>query len=246
MALNLKLIVGLAILPLPSFIKIAILRSFLGYRIGTGTRIGLSIICAGKVRIGDRVRIGHFNFLGRMDHLDIGSDAMIGHANIIMGGQSVTVGEGAVIGRFNEINAILNPLAHSEVESTLVIGARAIVTASHKIDYTHRVTLGDNVVLAGRLSNIWTHNRQQVKPVEIGRNCYIGSGIQMAPGTSIGPYCVVGMGAIVTKQFRDSYKLIAGVPAEVIRDLEGDDRTFVTFPTRPDLEAAGPDAGPPR
>lgn len=241
-----KLIVGLAILPLPSLLKIAILRTFFGCRIGAGVRIGLSVICPGTARIGDRVRIGHFNFIGRMDNLDIGADAVIGHANIVMGGDAVTLGEGAVIGRFNEINAILNPLAHTAVDSTLTIGARAVVTASHKIDYTHRVTIGENVVLAGRLSNIWTHNRQQVKPVEIGRNCYVGSGIQMAPGTCIGPYCVVGMGAIVTKQFRESYKLIAGVPAEVVRDLEGEDRTFVTFPTRPDLGEASASAGPPQ
>lgn len=245
-ALKRNLILGLAVLPLPSFLKIVILRSVCGYQIGRGTRIGLSIVCPSTARIGDRVKIGHFNFIGRMDELHVGDDVSIGHANIVMGGRSVRMGNGSVIGRFNEINAILNPIARTAIDSSLSIGARAVITASHKIDYTDRVTIGDNVVIAGRLSNIWTHNRQQVEPVEIGENCYVGSGIQMAPGTRLGGHCVVGMGSIVTKKFDETYKLIAGVPAKVVRDLEDEDRLFVTFPTRPDLDGIEPGAGPPQ
>ncbi len=170
-----------------------------------------------------------------MGDLNVGNDVSIGHANIILGGQSVTLADGAVIGRFNEINAILNPIAHTETNSYLTVGARAVITTSHKIDFTDCVAIGDNVVLAGRLSNIWTHNRQEVKPVKIGANCYVGSGIQMAPGTRVGSHCVIGMGAVITKQFDASYKLIAGVPAHIVRDLKENDLQYVTFPTRPDL-----------
>lgn len=226
----------LILLPFPSFIKVAALRHCLGYSIGTGVRIGFSFVNAATCRIGDHVRIGHFNFISHMQDLDIGNDAIIGHCNILMGGTRVGLGEGSMIGRFNEINAIINPLVRGKPDSRLTLGRRAVVTAWHKIDFTDRVTLEDSVVLAGRLSNLWTHNRQDIAPVTIGRHCYIGSGIQMVPGSRVGAYCVVGLGSVITGVFEDDHVLIAGVPAKVIKPLDEDSLRLVTFPTRPDLD----------
>jgi acetyltransferase-like isoleucine patch superfamily enzyme len=185
------------------------------------------------------VRIGHFNAIAKMQDLELGDDVRIGHANLLIGGRKVCLGDGAIIGRFNEINSILAPLTRGTPIPDLTMGRRAIVTAWHKIDFTDQVTLGESVVFAGRLSNIWTHNRQDVGPVSIGARCYVGSGIQMVAGSSVGADCVVGLGSVITKKFDATGSLIAGVPAKVISELDESSLRLVTYPTRPDLDGYG-------
>src|SRR6185312_7005107 len=131
---------------------------------------------------------------------------------------------------------ILEPLTRGEPQPELELGPKAVVTAWHKIDFTDKVTIGESAVLAGRLSNLWTHNRQDIAPVTIGPHCYVGSGIQMVPGSSIGARCVVGLGAVITRAFTEEGMLIAGVPAKVVKPLGESALPLVTFPTRPDLE----------
>lgn len=234
--MRLRKFLAFLIMPFPSFLKIFMLRHVFGYVVGPGVRIGFSVVLAEDCQIGANVRIGHFNYIARMKQLRIDRDSIIGHFNIVLGGALVQMGEGAMIGRFNEINSILNPLVRGVPDPCLVLGRRAVITAWHKIDFTDRVTLDESVVLAGRLSNLWTHNRQDVGPVSIGAHCYMGSGIQMVPGTTIGSHCIVGLGAVVTRSFSESHVLIAGVPAKVVKQLDEGSMNLVTFPTRPDLD----------
>lgn len=231
-----KILIAILILPLPSFVKVLVMRYLMGFRIGQGVRIGFSLVFPGQAEIGDRVRIGHLNLIARLQSLKMGDDSVIGFGNIVLGGREVRIGDGAVIGRFNEINSILNPLVRGVPDPVLILGSRAIVTAGHKIDFTDRVELGDSVILAGRMSNIWTHNRQDIGTVTIGRNCYVGSGIQMAPNSAVGANCVVGLGAVITRRHADEFILLAGVPARIIKPLDEAGRRLVTFPTRPDLD----------
>lgn len=232
-------LIALIIVPLPSFIKILIFRYIFGWKIGKGVRIGFSFIYAKNVTIGDRLRMGHFNVFARTQRLEIGEDVLVGHANLLIGGRRVSIGDGGMIGRFNEINSILNPLTRGTPEPEFILGRRAIITAWHKIDFTDRVVLGESVVFAGRLSNIWTHNRQDVAPVTIGAHCYVGSGIQMVAGSSIGARCVVGLGSVVTKKMAATGSLVAGVPAKVISSLDEKNLQLVDYPTRPDLDGYG-------
>ncbi len=221
---------------LPSFMKVLVLRHVFKMRVGRGVRIGFSLVCPKAGKIGDRTKIGHFNMISGMQELTLGSDVIIGHFNIILGGRKVALGDGAMIGRFNEINSILNPLVRGTPTPELNLGRRAIVTAWHKIDFTDNVELGDNVVFAGRLSNIWTHNRQDIAPVTIGARCYVGSGIQMVPGSRLGADCVIGLGSIISKPFDQERVLIAGVPAKVIKELDEKAMNLVSYPARPDLD----------
>lgn len=229
-------IIAFLLLPLPSVLKVFLYRHLLGYKIAAGARIGMSVVIAPHCCVGERARIGHFNFIGYMQELEIGADVRIGHFNLLLGGRRVQLGEGSSIGRFNEINSILHPLARGTADPVLTLGRHTIVTAWHKIDFTDRVTLEDSVVLAGRLSNLWTHNRQDVGPVSIGANCYVGSGIQMVPNSMVGRNCVVGLGSVITKKFEEAHVLLAGVPAKVVKPLDAHGMQLVTFPTRPDLE----------
>jgi len=57
----------------------------------------------------------------------------------------------------------------------------------------------------------------------------------MAPGASIPSRCIVGIGSVITGQLAGEEKLIAGVPAKVIKDLSDEDKFLIERKTRTDL-----------
>lgn len=219
----------------PSFLLRPIYRYVFGYSIGKRVKFGFSIIDALECEIGDDVSIGHLNVFTGTKRLFIGDHCRIGHLNLFRGGNEINLGRFSEIVRFNEINSIPNPDVKNEYDPTFVLGDGAVVVASHKIDFTDRVQLGKRVILGGRHSSLWTHNRQSTLPIVIGDNSYLGSEIRIAPGGGIPQNCVVGIGSVITKQLDGEYKLIAGVPAEVIKELDEESRELVHYKTRPDL-----------
>jgi acetyltransferase-like isoleucine patch superfamily enzyme len=228
------LVLGLFAL-FPSFLKRSFYRWFFGYKIGKRVRIGLSILDAGECSIDDDVSIGHFNVVIRVQKLTIRDHARIGHLNIIRGGAEVSLGRYSEIIRLNEINSIPDPDVVNEIDSTFVLGDGSIVTTGHKIDFTDRVEIGRRVILGGRNSSLWTHNRQRTMPITIGPNVYIGSEIRMAPGSAIPARSIVGIGSVITASLAEEGKLIAGVPAKTIKDLSSEDQFLIERKTRPDL-----------
>ena len=219
----------------PSFLKRSFYRWFFGYKIGKRVRIGLSILDAGECTIDDDVSIGHFNVVIRVGKLTIGDHTRIGHLNIIRGGSEVSLGRYSEIIRLNEINSIPDPDVVNEIDPTFVLGDGSIVTTGHKIDFTDRVEIGRRVILGGRNSSLWTHNRQRTLPITIGDKAYIGSEIRMAPGSAIPARSIVGIGSVITAALAEEGKLIAGVPAKSIKDLSSEDQFLIERKTRPDL-----------
>jgi acetyltransferase-like isoleucine patch superfamily enzyme len=230
-----KLLMLACVALLPSFLKRPCYRLFFGYRIGKRVRVGLSIIDARECRIDDDVQIGHLNVIIGVQKLTIGEHVRIGHLNIIRGGDEVRLGRFAEIIRLNEINSIVDPDVVNEVEPRFLLGDGSIVTTGHKIDFTDRVEIGRRSILGGRNSSLWTHNRQRTRPIEIGSFAYVGSEIRMAPGASIPSRCIVGIGSVITGELEGEEKLIAGVPAKVVKDLSEEDKFLIERKTRRDL-----------
>jgi acetyltransferase-like isoleucine patch superfamily enzyme len=220
---------------LPSIIKRPCYRLFFGYKIGRRVRFGLSIVDAGACEIGDDSRLGHFNVIIGVANLTLGDHVKIGHLNIIRGGAEVTLGRYAEVMRMNEINSIPEPDAVNPVDPRFTLGNGSIITTGHKIDFTDRVEIGRRTIIGGRNSSIWTHNRQRTLPIKIGEFAYVGSEIRMAPGSALPSRCVVGIGAVVTRQIDAEGTLIAGIPARPIKDLSAEDRFLIERKTRPDL-----------
>ena len=220
---------------LPSFLKRPLYRLFYGYKIGKRVRIGLSIIDAGECTIDDDVQIGHFNVVTRVQKLTIKDHVRIGHLNIIRGGDEVSLGRYCEIMRMNEINSIPEPEVVNEIHPVFLLGDGSIVTTGHKIDFTDRVEIGRRVILGGRNSSLWTHNRQRTMPITIGSLVYIGSEIRMAPGSAIPARSIVGIGSVITAPIAEEGKLIAGVPARTVKELSSEDQFLIERKTRPDL-----------
>lgn len=51
-------------------------------------------------------------------------------------------------------------------------------------------------------------------------DCWIGAGVRILPGVTIGRGCSIAAGAVVAKDV-DDYSLVGGVPAKLIRKLKG-------------------------
>ena len=220
---------------LPSFLKRPFYRWFFGYRIGKRVRIGISIIDARECEIDDDVSVGHLNVVTRVQKLVIKDHVRIGHLNIIRGGDLVSLGRYAELIRLNEINSIPDPEVVNPIDPTFILGDGSIVTAGHKIDFTDRVEIGRRVILGGRNSSLWTHNRQRTMPITIGSLVYMGSEIRMAPGSTIPARSIVGIGSVITAALADEGKLIAGVPAKTVKELSSEDQFLIERKTRPDL-----------
>lgn len=57
-----------------------------------------------------------------------------------------------------------------------------------------------------------------VAPVVFKRGCYLGAGALILPGVTVGERAVVAAGAVVTRDV-PAGKVVAGVPARVIKDV---------------------------
>jgi maltose O-acetyltransferase len=92
------------------------------------------------------------------------------------------------------------------------------------------VTIGNDVMMGQEVIVYTTRHiddrvdipmRQQgmkdVVPVVIGDDVWIGSRVIILPGVTIGRGCIIGAGAVVTKDVPD-YTVVGGVPAKVIRN----------------------------
>jgi acetyltransferase-like isoleucine patch superfamily enzyme len=137
--------------------------------------------------------------------------------------------------RLNVLNAIPDHDCTTSPVSILEIGDGTILVSGHRVDFTDRVTLGRNVIVGGRNSSLWTHNRQQTAPIVIGDFCYLGSEIRIAPGARLAPGCILGLGAVLAGVVSEPDSLVVGVPARVMRPLTAEDQTLVRRKTRPDI-----------
>ena len=102
------------------------------------------------------------------------------------------------------------------------------------VDDTHiyvgdNTLFGPNVVLATGghplLPELRAKGYQFNAPIHIGKNCWLGAGVMVMPGITIGDNTVVGAGSIVTKNL-PSGVLAVGNPCRVLRMIGEHERKF--------------------
>ncbi len=93
-------------------------------------------------------------------------------------------------------------------------------------DYT---MMGPNVTLATAGHPLDPDLRQQGlqfnMPVRIGKNCWLGAGVIVLPGVTIGDNVVIGAGSVVTKDLPDNVVAV-GSPCRVLRTVGENDRKY--------------------
>ena len=93
-------------------------------------------------------------------------------------------------------------------------------------DYT---MFGPNVILATAGHPILPKLRQEAyqynMPVHIGKNCWLGAGVIVLPGVTIGDNTGIGAGSVVTKDI-PSNVVAVGNPCHVLREINEHDKKY--------------------
>ena len=125
------------------------------------------------------------------------------HSN--MGGHHVHFGKNI----YANYNLTLVDDTHIYVGDCTMFGPNVtIATAGHPIDPTLR-----------------QRGLQYNMPVHIGKNCWLGAGVIVMPGVTIGDNTVIGAGSVVTKDI-PSGVVAVGNPCRVLRQVGEHDREF--------------------
>ena len=159
-----------------------------------------SILCPGVVVYKGSV-IGHNTLVG--DNCSIRENCRIGDYDIVSRG--VTVNYETVIGNHTKI------MDNSHITGNMTIGDHVFISVC--VSSTNDNTMGrqDNAVdmLAGPIVEDYAT---------------IGAGASLLPGVRIGTNAIVGAAALVTKDVLPE-KVVMGVPAKVVRDVDNFKRT---------------------
>ena len=160
-----------------------------------------------------------------------GKGCTIGSGLIVNGKrkQKITIGNNVSIGRFARIG---NTTKGIFIGSNSSIGQFATVLGN--------VSIGENSLIASGVSFLGGNhnmnpelNQGYMAPyndlegdINIANNCWIGEKVIIVPGVSVGEYCIIGAGSVVTKDF-PPYSLLVGNPAKVIKKYDFDTHSWV-------------------
>ena len=116
----------------------------------------------------------------------------------------------------------------------LILEKNAEINAGCFLLAKDKITLGENSTLAYNVSVLTSanpngpHNKlSQIypkiqSPVKIGANSWVGASAIILPGITIGDFCIVAAGSVVTKDVPD-YTVVAGIPAKMVKKLNPKD-----------------------
>jgi NDP-sugar pyrophosphorylase family protein len=214
----LKIVIQVLFLLFPWRIRRLVLNAIPGFSIHRDARIGLSLILADECILEAKTYIGHLNYIGRLDRLQMDEDAVIGNLNWI-GGLSTRLNSSAFRNR-------------TKRRSDLIMRKASLVMSQHYIDCTDRIEFRQFCGLAGFRSQLLTHGvnpmsgRQTCSPITIGAHTMIGTGVIILQGVVIPDYCVVASGAVVTHVAPQEYSMIGGNPSVHQRDIPKSAKIF--------------------
>ncbi len=88
------------------------------------------------------------------------------------------------------------------------------------------ITIGKGTYIGPNVGIITTNhdicnldNHEKGQNVVLGKKCWIGMNAVILPGTVLGDSTIVGAGSVVTKSFPEGNCVIAGNPAQKIKDI---------------------------
>lgn len=189
---------------LPQSLKRLYMRHVLGWDIAGDAYVGLSYIGAESVTLGPGSRIGHFNVVRNIRVLELGRQGYI-----------------------KDLNDIFGCTPYGEYgERAFRLGDRAHVMSRHFFEVGGAITLGEDVVIGGRGTQIYTHSvitSTGVPHWKVGE-MNIGSGARIYASTilihcTIPPNAIVVAGAVLTKSYDpepDVRLVLGGNPAKII------------------------------
>jgi len=118
---------------------------------------------------------------------------------------------------------VMTPVSGSDLNN-VSIGDNVFINSGTLFMATGGITIEDDTILAANVQLITNnhdlrqHNIITCKPVHLKKNCWIGAGVTILPGVTIGENSVIGAGSVVTKDVEDNV-LAVGNPAKVNKKI---------------------------
>ncbi len=167
-----------------SFIYVIILRFF-------------GIVIERNVRIRPLVFISKGFAVGRKGQVIIGRDCELSQGVILKAyGGRIKVGENTFLG-----------------ENVVVYGHGGIEIGANTLIAMHTSIVSSNHEIPGKGSLIRSRP-DELLPVKIGNDVWIGAGARILGGVTIGDGCIIGAGAVVSRSL-PPYSIAMGIPARV-------------------------------
>ncbi len=127
---------------------------------------------------------------------------------------------------------VIRPPFHCDFGYQTHIGARTFINFGLVALDVARITIGDDVQVGPRVQLLTPRHPleasarrskwESAAPITIGDNVWLGGGVIVCPGVSIGTDTVVGAGSVVTREL-PSGVLALGTPARVVRSLSDEE-----------------------
>jgi acetyltransferase-like isoleucine patch superfamily enzyme len=154
-----------------------------------------------SVRVGKRIQwpIGNLKNIKLGDNVSLGTGGWI-YLPLHNRSARIQIDEGTAIGDNFTFSA--NDLIH--------IGRNCLIS--------YRVSILDHDHVTGHDVNPVTSGTTKGEPVIIGENTFLGTGVVIMRGVTLGKNCVVNANSVVMRSFED-YCLISGSPAKVMMKL---------------------------
>ena len=122
------------------------------------------------------------------------------------------------------MNIISSPISgaafdHIKIGNNVFINSNCLFMARGGITIEDDVMFAANVQLLSNNHDEYDRQVLTCKPIIIKKGAWIGAGVTILPGVTIGKYAIVGAGAVVTKDVGD-YEVAVGIPAKVVKTLD--------------------------
>lgn len=137
-------------------------------------------------------------------------------------------------GRLGKTSRVVSLAGWSHL-GQLEVGEHVYIGPDARLFALGGITIGTGSIIGPRLT-IYTSNHDfftaatipysnqtvSKKPVTVGQGCWLGDGVMLLPGATLGDHCLVGAGAVVRGSFPPG-AILTGNPATITGQL-GDDQ----------------------
>ncbi|HEY4372671.1 MAG TPA: DapH/DapD/GlmU-related protein [Burkholderiales bacterium] len=190
-----------------------------GVRVSSSCKLGRDLDLSGNIRIGRNVTLDHgVKLTGEIaigDNCSIGRDTQL-YGNVSLA-QDCVVGDHTVMSTAS--GASLRVGVDTYINSYNVIGSSAGVEIGDHCIFAAFVYITDATHGIADLATATKHAPISASPVRLGNNVWLGSGVMVMMGASIGNDAVVGAQSLVRDPLPDR-SISVGTPARVVRIRE--------------------------